>query len=211
MTSVARIMALSVLVVVGGANWAHAASFRIDPARSSLVLQVFRDGVAARLGHDHVVEARQFSGTITHDPATPAASSIDVAVEVGSLVADDPATRRQHGLAGELSARDVADIDKAMKSEEQLDAARFPAITFRSSAITPQADGQYLVTGTLTIRGVANQYTFPAQVGRIGEDLRGRARLAFKQSSFGYRPYRAALGAIRNKDEVILHIDLVAR
>jgi polyisoprenoid-binding protein YceI len=67
------------------------------------------------------------------------------------------------------------------------------------------------VTGTLTIRGVANQYTFPAQVGRIGEDLRGRARLAFKQSSFGYRPYRAALGAIRNKDEVILHIDLVAR
>jgi hypothetical protein len=41
--------------------------------------------------------------------------------------------------------------------------------------------------------------------------LRGRAQLTFKQSSFGYQPYRAVLGAIKNKDEVILHIDLGAK
>ena len=41
--------------------------------------------------------------------------------------------------------------------------------------------------------------------------LRGRAQLTLKQSSFGYQPYSAALGAIKNKDEVVLHIDLAAK
>jgi hypothetical protein len=43
-----------------------------------------------------------------------------------------------------------------------------------------------------------------------GQTLRGTATLAFTQSSFGYRPYSALLGAIKNKDAVTLHIDLVA-
>lgn len=32
----------------------------------------------------------------------------------------------------------------------------------------------------------------------------------FLQSSFGYQPYSAFLGAVRNKDEVILHFDIIA-
>ncbi len=52
--------------------------------------------------------------------------------------------------------------------------------------------------------------SFPAQVTMEGPALRGRATLTFKQSSFGYKPYSAVLGAIKNKDEVVLHIDLVA-
>ena len=37
------------------ANAALATTFTIDQSRTMLVVQLFRDGVAAKLGHDHVV------------------------------------------------------------------------------------------------------------------------------------------------------------
>jgi polyisoprenoid-binding protein YceI len=206
-----QVALLSALIIGLGASPGLSASFKVDPAQSSLVVQLFKDGVAARLGHDHVVHAREFSGTVAYDPHNPEASSIRVAVEVGSLIADDPGTRRKFGLAGEPSASDRAEIDKAMKADGQLAAARFPSMTFTSTAIATQPDGRVLVAGRLTIRGVTNELKFLAQMSVEGAQLRGRAQLKFKQSSFGYPPYSALLGAIKNKDEVILHIDLVAK
>jgi polyisoprenoid-binding protein YceI len=205
-------IALLFAVSVFGVEPGGAATFTIDPGQSALVVQIFKDGVAARLAHDHVVQARTFSGTIAYDPQNPDASAIQVKVEVESLQADDPATRRKLGLeGGEPSAKDRADIEATMKSDDQLAAARFPSITFASTSIVKQPDGRFLVTGRLTIRGIAHEVKFPAQVSMEGGLLRGRAQLAFKQSSFGYQPYRAALGAIKNKDEVILHMDLGAK
>ena len=195
-----------------GAGFGWAGSFTIEPGQSALVVQVFKDGVAARLAHDHVVQARAFSGSVAYDPQKPDASSIQVKVEVGSLMADEPATRRKLGLAaGDPTAKDRADIEAAMKSEGQLAAERFPSISFASTAIAKQPDGRLLVTGRLTIRGVTREVKFPAQIAMDGGLLRGRAQLTFKQSSFGYQPYSAALGAIKNKDEVVLHIDLAAK
>jgi polyisoprenoid-binding protein YceI len=204
-------VALLFNVSIFGVEPGWAGTFTIDPGQSALVVQVFKDGVAATLAHDHVVQARALSGTIAYDPQRPDASSIEVKVEVGSLQADEPATRRKFGLEGEPSAKDRADIEATMKSDGQLAAARFPAITFASTSIAKQADGRFLVTGRLTIRGVAQEVKFPAQITLDGGLLRGRAQLTFKQSSFGYQPYRAVLGTIKNKDEVILHIDLGAK
>ena len=204
-------VALLFNVSIFGVEPGWAGTFTIDPGQSALVVQVFKDGVAATLAHDHVVQARALSGTIAYDPQRPDASSIEVKVEVGSLQADEPATRRKFGLEGEPSAKDRADIEATMKSEGQLAVARFPAITFASTSIAKQPDGRFLVTGRLTIRGVAQEVKFPAQIALDGGLLRGRAQLTFKQSSFGYQPYRAVLGPIKNKDEVILHIDLGAK
>jgi polyisoprenoid-binding protein YceI len=77
--------------------------------------------------------------------------------------------------------------------------------------VTGEGDGRLRVTGRLTLRGVTQEVTFPATVTLESGALRGRASLTFLQSSFGYRPYSALLGAIRNRDEVTLHVDLVAR
>ena len=57
---------------------------------------------------------------------------------------------------------------------------------------------------------MTREVTFPATITLDAGVFRGRATLSFLQSSFGYQPYRALLGAIRNKDEVTLHVDLVA-
>jgi polyisoprenoid-binding protein YceI len=189
---------------------ASAATFKVDPSRSSLVVQIVRDGVAGRLAHDHVVQATTFSGRVVHDPAAREASSIHLEVETSTLKADDPATRRKFGVRGEPSAADVVEIEQHMKAAEQLDVTRYPLVTFTSTAITAQAGGRYLVAGRLTIRGVTRTVEFPARVVMDGHALHGTATLAFKQSAFGYKPYSALMGAIKNKDEVTLHIDLMA-
>lgn len=173
-------------------------------------MQLFRDGVAARLAHDHVVRATKFSGLVSFDPTAPEAASIRVDVEAAGLKADEPSMRRRFGVSGEPTAGDIADIEKTMRSEGQLNVSRFPRITFVSSRITHEASGRYLVTGQLTIRGITTTVRFPAMVRMEGDVLHATATLEFSQSSFGYQPYRAALGAIKNKDAVMLHVDLTA-
>ena len=173
-------------------------------------MQLFRDGVAAKLGHDHVVRATRFSGFVRFDPTAPEAASIRVDVDAAGLKADEPSTRRRFGASGEPTADDVEQVEKSMKSEAQLNVATFPRITFVSNRITRQASDRYLVTGQLTIRGLTRTVQFPASVRMEGDVLHATATVEFSQSSFGYQPYRAALGAIKNKDAVMLHVDLTA-
>jgi len=205
------VVGLACLAVLGGpAGSASAATFKIDPSRSVLVVQIFRDGVAAKLGHDHVVQATTFSGSVTYDSAAPALSSVAAEVQTATLKVDDAQTRRRFGLEGQPSTSDVAEIDKSMKADGQLDASRFPTITFASTTITPESPERYVVTGQLTIRGVTRDVRFPANAMLEGNILRATATLTFAQSAFGYKPYSALLGAIKNRDAVVLHIDLVA-
>src|SRR5262245_29672183 len=181
------VVGLACLAVLGGpAGSASAATFKIDPSRSSLVVQIFRDGVAAKLGHDHVVQATTFSGSVSYDPAAPALSSVAAEVQTAALKVDDAGTRRRFGLEGQPSASDVAEIEKSMKAEGQLDVSRFPTITFASTTITSDTPERYRVTGQLTIRGVTRDVQFPATAAMEGNILRATATLTFMQSAFGY-------------------------
>ncbi len=202
------LVGLSCLGVVVSPAWA--ATFKVDPSKSSLVIQIFRDGVAAKLGHDHVVHATTFSGRVTYDPAAPGESSIGLQVHAATLKVDDPATRQKFHLRGQPTTTDVAEIEKSMKAESQLHVAKFPMITFISTTITAETEDRYLVTGQLTIRGVPKAVRFPANVVMEGNVFRGTAMLELMQSAFGYTPYSALFGAIKNKDAALLHIDLGA-
>ena len=62
----------------------------------------------------------------------------------------------------------------------------------------------------LTIHGVTQSVTFPVQGEVQAGLLHGRGSFRLLQSRFGYKPYSAFLGTIKNQDEVILHFDIVA-
>src|SRR5262249_23738757 len=153
----------------------------------------------------------ELTGTVEYDAARPDGSAITIEVKTASLRIDDPAARRRLGIEGEVSDSQRADVMKAMRAPDQLDVERYPTIRFASTRIVPEGDGRLRVPGALTIRGVTREVTFPATVALEAGVLRGRATLSFLQSSFGYRPYSALLGAIRNKDEIGLDVDLVAK
>ena len=193
-----------------GPGPAASATFHIDAERSRLAVRLNREGVGSALAHEHVIEAMEVSGMVEYDPARPEASTVVVEARTGSLRVDEPAARRRLGVEGDLSDSQRADVTKSMRAPDQLDVARYPTIRFVSTRVFGEGEGRLRVTGRLTLRGVTRDVSFPAQVALESDALRGRATLTFLQSSFGYQPYRAFLGAIRNRDEVTLHIDLVA-
>jgi polyisoprenoid-binding protein YceI len=202
-----RAVPLALLLAAASTGAARATDYTLDPLRSTLLLRVWKEGTASAFAHDHVVRASRFTGTVRYDASKPQASSVDVEATTKDLVCDEPTYRRRFDLPliNEQSRRE---IQHTMESSKQLDVAAFPAITFRSTKVSGTA-GALEVTGALTIHGQTREITFPATVGLVQGLLRGRATLRFRQSDFGITPYSFGT-AVRNKDEVEMHLELIA-
>lgn len=187
-----------------------AADYGLVPLRSVLVVKTYRDGVAARLAHNHVVAARDVSGHLRFEEGRPEACSVTVHVPVATLILDDPVLRKRFGESSALSQTDRSNMLRTMLDKDQLWADRYPTLSFVSTAVSRQPDGRYLVNGNLTMRGVTRAVTFPATVERTDGMLRARGEFTVKQSQFGWSPFSTMLGAIKVKDEVTFFLDLVA-
>ncbi|HXG22887.1 MAG TPA: YceI family protein [Methylomirabilota bacterium] len=200
----------ALLVTWSSPSIVRADVYTIDPTQSELAVQLFKAGLGSAFAHDHVVRARKYTGQIVADPAAPDRASIAIEVEAASLVVDEPETRRKYGLPLSLSEEQRQDIQRTMASEEQLYVHRYPLLRFRSTQVKPEGNGRYTVTGNLEIRGVEQPVTISTEVQVDNRRLHGRGVCRFLQSSFGYAPYRALFGAVQNKDEVVLHVNIVA-
>lgn len=184
-------------------------SFTIDKARSSIVIQVFKDGAAAALAHDHIVDAKDFSGVIVADAADATASSVEVTAQTASFINDDAALRKKFSLTSEISDKDRKTVEEHMKSKDQLDVAGFPTVKFVSSGVKKGADGKLTLSGKLTLHGVTKDVSVPYEAAVTGDDVDGKASFRLKTSDYGIKPYSALLGAVKNKDEIVLHLHLV--
>jgi len=182
----------------------------VDQKQSLLVVRTYKDGVAARLAHDHLIQATEFSGLVNYDPAAADGASISVEAKTASLKVDETPLRKKLGADGELKDGDRKDITKNMQSEDQLHISKYPTIMFKSTGIKKQADGTYLVNGKLTLRGKTNDVSFPAKVDMQGANFHATGSFKFTQKSFGFDPYSAMFGAVKNKDEVQMILDIVA-
>jgi len=66
-----------------------------------------------------------------------------------------------------------------VKGEGFLDVANHPTMTFRSTGIRPKGDGDYLVDGELTIKGVTRPAELAVEVNGFGPDPYGGTRAGF--------------------------------
>jgi hypothetical protein len=165
------------------------------------------------LAHDHVVRASRFSGTATlDDSGKPESLRLSLQVDVAGLVPDEPLVRQRHHLPHTpLSAGDLQQVRAHMLGPAQLDAARFPTITFSSAGLSRDERGALQCRGTLTLHGVARELRFPVTVKPGAGQVEGDATVRLKTGDFGISPYSAALGLIRNRDEVELVLHLVLK
>ena len=85
---------------------------------------------------------REFSGNIDFDDQNPGAGKFDVMIPVASV-------NTGNGLQ-----------NNHIKSDEWLDAARYPSIHFQSTSIVKAGQG-YKVTGDLDMHGVKKPVTIP--------------------------------------------------
>jgi len=171
---------------------------RLGPSDGRLVLRTFREGLAAQVGHDLVLEFTVWSAEAA-PPEAEGGARLEVRIDLTSL-------RALEGTGGvkPLTDRDKRDI--AGNARKALDAEHHPEAVFRSTSFTPTEHGG-VFDGTLTLRGVERPLRFA--VTRTGDGrLRGRATV--RQTEHGVKPYSAFLGALKLRDAVEVDVDVAA-
>lgn len=101
--------------------------------------------------------------------------SLDIETPAGSVIPD----RVDAVLDAAHEDTDDHDRDEDLRSATYFDVARYPTMTFHSTAVAPDGPDDARVTGDMTIKSVTKRVTFPIHVvGRIPESG-GGTRVAF--------------------------------
>jgi polyisoprenoid-binding protein YceI len=193
-----------------GVNIPSGAKYRIDPAHSELRLLVYRAGVMASLGHDHVIVNRSLAGWVSY-AGDASAASFELSVPAGGFVVDDAAARRDEGeaFAEEISEDAKAGTLHNMLGPAVLDADSHPAISVRSVAIHSAGAG-YEATVIVSVAGHESRLAVPFALEVGGGSLRASGATSVRQSDLGLAPFSVMLGALKVKDELEIKFRLVA-
>jgi polyisoprenoid-binding protein YceI len=184
-------------------------TYEVDAKKTEL-LAVTAPGGLPGTGHAHVIAASKVTGKIVYDAEAPKESTVSVSFPTDGLRADDPALRRREGMP-DLSDGSRQGVNNNMREDDQLNPRLFPTVSFVSTSVKDIGHGQLEVTGKLSIRGVEKEITIPVSVKVKGDELIGTGSLLIRHSDFKFKPYSAALGAVKNLDEIGLKITLVGR
>jgi polyisoprenoid-binding protein YceI len=119
----------------------------------------------------------------------------------------------------DLSSIDTrnADRDNHLRTGDFFDIEQYPKMTFQSTSITKKGDGEYNVTGNVSLHGVTRPETFTVSFEGAGKDPWGNDKVGFsgngslKRSDYGLT-YNAALetGGVLIGDEVKVFIEIEA-
>lgn len=171
----------------------HAADKNIDAQHSAISIHVGKAGIFSGAGHEHWVNAPIASG-IFNDGENP---RVEFTVQAAKLeVRPDP----------KVNKKDQAEIQKSMQ-EKVLESAKYPEITFRSSAIEKLSEEAWTLSGRLTLHGVTKPVTL--SVKREAGAYSGAALI--RQTDFGIRPIAVAGGAIKVRNELDITFRIVSQ
>ena len=170
------------MLVLALAGAAQAQVRPIDVQKSTMTVHVYKAGLLGFAGHDHEIRAPLAEGQVDDSRAV-------------SLRVD---ARQLQVMDKEISAKDRAEIQHTMLGPEVLDSQQFPEIRFRSTTVSTAGTGQWTVQGELTLHG----QTHPIALKATGEPGHYHGSIVLKQKDFGMKPYSAAGGTIKVKNEV---------
>jgi len=155
--------------------------------------------MGAKLAHDLVLTANQWSGTLNVDADNPAASSAALSIDARSI----DIVEASGGIKG-LSDKDRKDIGKNI-DDKVLQTSKFSELTFQSTSVSG-AEPNFNVAGDMTI--VGNTRPVNVTLAVSGTDV--TAKTTISQKDFGIKPFSAMLGAIKLRDDVEfeLHVSL---
>lgn len=174
-------------------------SHSIGPENGKLTVSTYVGGMGAKMGHDLVLGATKWRGTISLDADNTSATTVEVSVDPGSLE-----ILQASGGVKALSDKDKGDI--ASNSDKTLNTSKHPEITFRSTGVSGAAPNLKL-SGDLTISGQTRPITLDVSVQDDGAATRFSAKTVIVQTEFGVKPY-SKLGALKVKDPVDIEIQL---
>lgn len=179
-------------------------TYTIVAGESSFWVFVPKTGLLSGLAHDHEIGVKSFSGKVVVPEAGASSGSLELNVDATSLTVMDK----------KPSEEDKKKIYNSMHSEV-LESAKHPKITFKSVSISnlkQTGDGYSLtLNGDLTLHGVTKRIALPVSATITQQQLRATGKYTLRQTDFGIKPYSAAGGTIKVKDEIVVNFNIVAK
>lgn len=177
--------------------------FEIGPTNARLRLRTYRQGLAAKAGHDLLLEAADWHGHVR----VPASSGADAAAAPHLEVEVEVDLRRLEVLQGTggvkpLSEGDKNEIRKQMQKPLRTDVQ--PLATFRSSSV--RIDGDHAtVVGDLSLAGQSHPLDLDVRREADGRIV-GGAQVV--QTHWGIKPYTGFFGALKLRDAVDIEFEV---
>lgn len=173
----------------------------MGPPSGRLLLRTYRKGLAARAGHDLVIEAARWHGHV-HAPADSVEQpSVVLEIDLRRLVVLEGS-----GGVKPLTEGDKQDIQKTML--EPLRTQDHPLATFTSTSVRVDGD-RATVVGDLALAGQV--HPIEVEVREIGEGAAERAVVGTAQvvqTTWGIKPYTGLLGALKLRDAVDVELSV---
>jgi polyisoprenoid-binding protein YceI len=179
------------------------ANYGVNSEKSKLQISVSKEGLFKAFGHDHLISANKVSGSVPFNEQTLEDSSIDLTVKADSLTVVDP---------GE-SDTDRRQVQSTMAGKDVLDTEKYPEIHFTSTSVKGKKTGdgwEVMLEGRLSLHGVAKPISLPIRLSRRAGELSAEGDVSLLQTDFGITPIKVGGTAVKVKDKIRIHFDVVA-
>ena len=138
--------ALAGLLALASLPALAADTYAIDPTHTQVEFTYSHFGFSNITGRFDTVESE-----FAFEAADPTKSSVKVTIPVDSI------------------STGVAKLDEHLRSADFFDAAKYPAITFKSTKVEAAGDGKLRVFGDLTIKETTKPVVLDVTINKIGE------------------------------------------
>ncbi|MEN8006293.1 MAG: YceI family protein [Candidatus Krumholzibacteriota bacterium] len=136
-----------------------AAEYLIDSAHSTIGFQVRHMAISKTNGH-----FRDFTGSFSFEPGRPDGWSCEAVIQAESISTDNQKR------------------DDHLRSDEFLDVANFPTLTFKSTGVELENDSEGVLKGDLTLHGVTKSVELDLEFLGTVTDPWGNDRAGFSAS-----------------------------
>lgn len=150
-------------------------TFAVDKNHSTAMFKV-RHMMANVVG-----QFRDFTADVNIDRADPAKSSVEFTIQATSIDTGNP------------------NRDNHLRSPDFFDVAKFPTITFKSTAVTAKSKNDFSVTGDLTMHGVTKRVTLPVTFLGFAKTAKGEKAGFEIETTINRKDYEVVWN--RNLDE----------
>jgi hypothetical protein len=182
--------------------------FRIDPTNTFAAVIVRNDTsrLLSRLGHDHVIRAREFTSTIVVDTDQIEAMSFSLTFPVEALDVDAAPDREQVGLAGRVSEKDRTATRENMLAKDQLDVGSHGNIHFHIRGARDLKPDSLILLASLTVRNHRCDFDFPVTF-TLSPHLQVAGSVDLTHTQLGLKTYRAPMGTLQNRETITFVVD----
>lgn len=199
------VSSICLLILLAFTATAQSKTYTISSSESNFRIIAGKAGLLKGLGHDHEIGVKTYSGQVIVMDGGKGGGNVSLDIDAKSLVVLDK----------KVSDSDRKKITGALHNDV-LESSKHQQIILKSASVSnvKQTGGNsftFTMNGDLTLHGVTKRLAIPINLTVSSQQIRATGQYTIKQTDFGIKPFSAALGTIKVKNDVVVHFDIVGK